>query len=528
MMFATCLATVAALMTSSPAMARLVMPRETRAAISRSRGVSVLGGVTARPGSVTPGTGPGAGAVPGLGGYRVERERDGLIRAQRRARRPQPRYRGLAEIASGRGEVALDPRPGDGRETGRLSQRRGCRGQPDGKVGAAQGGGERGHPFQSVRHPRPRPGGLAEPKALGQVPAGHLGHALVERHPADACQAAGDFRAGVYLPQDGQRFEIAAARAAWIAAQPGQRAEPGQRPRRAPLLIDPPHDLQRRFAEALCLPQLAFGRGEAGRSAERVALVPLIGNRPADGQGFAEALARLVQASRVQVRLGEQVERRGHPHLRPGPAAQVQARLGVPRRRGRVARQHQLRARDQGRAVDGGGQAGRGPGLAFGGEETVEPLAAADESAARGPVRAQGRADPQPGFGVTAGQAAREHLLHVVLIGIAPAEHADGGRPGGRDPGHADRGRVLQVPQEVVAQPALQLRGLARGREPLGRVLANGIEQPVPGLPEQFAVHDHQRLVHQRRDQVQHVTGQQVVPGPGCPVAGADLLGHVQ
>src|SRR5437588_6001006 len=54
-------------------------------------------------GAVRAETAPRAGAVAGLGGYRAERERDGLVRTQPRARRPQPGHPGLAEVAAARG-----------------------------------------------------------------------------------------------------------------------------------------------------------------------------------------------------------------------------------------------------------------------------------------------------------------------------------------------------------------------------------------------------------------------------------------
>src|SRR6185437_6395364 len=59
MMLATCLATVAGLMTSSPAMALLLRPCAISAAISRSRRVSELGGVVALALGATSGALPG-------------------------------------------------------------------------------------------------------------------------------------------------------------------------------------------------------------------------------------------------------------------------------------------------------------------------------------------------------------------------------------------------------------------------------------------------------------------------------------
>ena len=137
------------------------------------------------------------------------------------------------------------------------------------------------------------------------------------------------------------------------------------------------------------------------------------------------------------------------------------------------------------------------------------------------PARPDRGGQPQPALHVARGQAAAEHLAQVGGVHVVAPEHVHRGCPPGRDHRHPHRLGLLHHGQRVVPQPQLDGRGLARVGEPLGRVRADAVQQPVPRLAEHFRLHHDQGLVHQRRGQVDDLTGRQAV-------IGTDLLGHLQ
>ena len=154
-------------------------------------------------------------------------------------------------------------------------------------------------------------------------------------------------------------------------------------------------------------------------------------------------------------------------------------------------------------------------------EEPVQPGGRLAGVAVRQPHVAQPDAQPQALVRVAVRQRRLQRDAEVAVLGDAPAEHLPAHRPG-RLAAVEHRGdRLLHQRQDAVPVPQRQRAGLPGGLQPLGGVLPDRVQQPVPGVARRLAVQHHQRLVDQRDEQPEHRVG------PDGLVR-AHLLGHVQ
>ena len=143
---------------------------------------------------------------------------------------------------------------------------------------------------------------------------------------------------------------------------------------------------------------------------------------------------------------------------------------------------------------------GVGPQLAAlgrGVERRLEASRALGEVRAGEPPGEERHGQPERDVRVVAKRGG-EGGAEVVVLGVEPRRRASGS---GLSQRRYQLGRERLVPIEV---PALERAPFARLVEPLGRVLANGFEQPVAGLTG-VVIHRHERLVHQPVEQVEHL-----------------------
>src|SRR5581483_9442895 len=197
-MFATCLAAVAGLITSSSAMALLLCPAAISATISRSRGVRPPGAAAAA-GDVT---GGGSSRSLSAGISSASSTASSLLSAMpwahSRDTAASPRCRTAARYRS-----VWAPGSGD---------------QHDGELRPLLRPGQRGERGESARHADPAAGAQAEPQALTQVLPGQLHRAEIQRDATESGQAARRLRPGAELAQDRQRLKVLAAGVVGIAA----------------------------------------------------------------------------------------------------------------------------------------------------------------------------------------------------------------------------------------------------------------------------------------------------------------------
>ena len=219
-------------------------------------------------------------------------------------------------------------------------------------------------------------------------------------------------------------------------------------------------------------------------------------------------------------------QRGGHREVIPAGPGQLQAL-------GRAAHQRVVILQ-----VEGDLRADRqGPPAHLGGYLAGRRAAARGTGRARWPPRGRRRAAPTccagrctaagPPRRLRAGQRGLQRDAEVAVLGDAAAEHLPAHRPR-RLAAVEHRGRgVLDQRQDAVPVPQRQRAGFPGGLEPLGGVLPDRVQQPVPGIAGRLAVQHHQRLVDQRDQQAEDLVG-----GDGLASAGgiirADLLGHVQ
>jgi hypothetical protein len=104
-----------------------------------------------------------------------------------------------------RSEVGFGTGRRQRRHSGRLAQRRGRRRELHRPLRLLVPPGQGGEGLEPARDADAGAGGLAELDAPGQVPVGLLDCAEVERHTAQAGQAARDLQPGADLLQDRQR-----------------------------------------------------------------------------------------------------------------------------------------------------------------------------------------------------------------------------------------------------------------------------------------------------------------------------------
>ena len=189
-----------------------------------------------------------------------------------------------------------------------------------------------------------------------------------------------------------------------------------------------------------------------------------------------------------------------------------QALRGQPLGRGEVAPP----VRDLGGARQHAGARGRALGAGQR-QQPPQPLPGQGEVAAHDPERGQGRAQPQRGLaagglalpapGARLGQPAQRQEQ----VGVLPLQPVQPGELLGTV---QRRRRLLGQGQVVGRVPRAHGHDLLGLHQLVLGVLAQGLQQAVAGGPRRRRVGQHQRLVHQPGQQVQHVLPREAPVGP--------------
>ena len=315
--------------------------------------------------------------------------------------------------------------------------------------------------------------------------------------------AAGDLRPGVELAEDLHGVGVVPDRHLGVAAGPGQGAHPVLDLRDAPAVVVGQH-LQRGLVRPLGRLQLALPDGDGRLGGLGQPGLPVVARRLGRRDRLLDVGHRVAGPARPRRRLADHPQRGRHREVvaaGPGSAPGSRSR-SAPACRSPAGRRRSPRGPPGPARAPAGTpprRAGRGTGPARWpprGRRRAAATCCAARCTAAGPRR-RGRAPAR------SASAMRKLPYSAMPRRNTARRTGQGGSP--RLNIVADR--LLHQRQDAVPVPQRQRACLPGGLQPLGGVLPDRVQQPVPGVARRLAVQHHQRLVDQRDEQPEHRVG---------------------